>query len=102
MRNNLTRLLGVSALLAASASAIGDVGPIVPGVLSCQPVGVPPELAFECPPGHRCCSMPVFDIQGNLQQFATTCCVEGSTCNSQRVGDKFIVFCAFWNDPGQE
>lgn len=94
-RLRLACVIGASALASA---ATGDNGPVMPGILACSPPGGPP-ITHVCDDGHNCCIMPVYDIQGQLLYMAATCCIKGSECKTQRVGEMYIVFCAFQQDP---
>jgi len=95
--NKVVALLGVCVAMTATA----DNGPIIDGYLGCHPVGEP-QLAFVCPEGQFCCSMPVYGSPpwNQVTAFPHSCCDNGSACKAQRQGDQYVTMCTTSNPGG--
>lgn len=98
---NRTRFVGTLTLMSVGVTAVADNGPIIDGLHACQPVGQP-ELAFNCPEGSYCCSMPVYGSPPytEVTQFPHSCCGNGSVCKAQRQGDQYVTMCTSSNPGG--
>lgn len=93
----------VSALIATmncASSAMArpdDVGPVVPGVVSCC-ISPGPEgdcIPLYCSVDTYCCAAPVYDINqgGQLVALSYACCSYDKHCWMQRINGHVIPFC---------